>query len=76
MLLQRLAAAAREPDPQRRAGLLQEAEARLLDASPIMPIYFYVTKHLVKPWVQGYEPNILDHNYSRYLRIDTAARGD
>mgnify|MGYP001819756387 FL=1 len=71
-----LVAAALEADPQRRAGLLREAEARLLEASPILPIYFYVTKHLVKPWVQGYEPNILDHNYSRYLRIDTAARGD
>jgi oligopeptide transport system substrate-binding protein len=71
-----LAAAALETDPRRRAGLLREAETRLLDASPILPIYFYVTKHLVKPWVKGYEPNILDHNYSRYLRIDTAARGD
>jgi len=25
--------------------------------------------------VQGYEPGIMDHNYSRDLSIDTGARG-
>ena len=64
-------------DPRERLRILRRCEEIITrEECIILPIYFYVTKHLVKPWVQGYEPNILDHNYSRYLRIDTAARGD
>lgn len=70
-----LAAAAVETDPGRRAQMMREAEARLLAAAPVVPLYFYVTKHLVKPWVRGFQPDVLDHNYTRYLSIDTAARG-
>ena len=36
---------------------------------PIIPIYFYVSKHLVKPWVGGYDSNIMDHHYSKDLYI-------
>jgi oligopeptide transport system substrate-binding protein len=32
---------------------------------PIIPLYFYVSKHLVKPWVGGYQPNIMDHHHTR-----------
>ena len=34
-----------------------------------MPIYSYVSKHLIKPYVAGWEPNILDHTYSKDLYI-------
>jgi oligopeptide transport system substrate-binding protein len=47
----------------------------MIDQYPVVPLYFYVTKRLVKPWVQGYKPGIMDHNYSRDLSIDTKARG-
>lgn len=64
-----LAAAAAEADPARRQGLLAEAE-RLLQADwPVLPIYTYVSKHLVKPWVQGWQDNALDIHYSKDLRI-------
>ncbi|RMF98401.1 MAG: peptide ABC transporter substrate-binding protein, partial [Gammaproteobacteria bacterium] len=61
--------AAQEADPQQRAELLQEAERVLLEDLPIMPLYFYVSKHLVKPWVRGFEPNIMDHHLSRHMYI-------
>ena len=64
-----LAAASAEPDIARRAGYLQEAERVMLADQPLMPLYFYVTKRMVKPWVQGYEGNIMDHVYTRHLRI-------
>jgi len=64
-----LAAASAEPDIARRAGHLQEAERAMLADQPLMPLYFYVTKRMVKPWVQGYEGNIMDHIYTRHLRI-------
>ena len=41
----------------------------LLEDLPIIPIYFYVSKHLVKPWVGGWEPNIMDHHYTKDLHI-------
>jgi len=62
-------AAAVETDLDKRALLLQEAERIVLYESPVIPIYFYVTKRLVKPWVGGYVPNIMDHTYTKDLYI-------
>lgn len=64
-----LAQAAREPDAQRRREMLQSAERRLLEDGPILPIYFYASKHLVKPWIEGWQDNVLDYHYSKDLRI-------
>lgn len=61
---------AREGDPERRRDLMQAAERRVLDAYPVLPIYFYTNKHLVKPYVRGFEANIMDHNYSRHFRVE------
>ncbi|MCP4000809.1 MAG: peptide ABC transporter substrate-binding protein [Gammaproteobacteria bacterium] len=64
-----LDAAAVENDPLIRAKFMQDAEQILLAEAPIMPVYFYVSKHLVKPWVGGFVPNIMDHVYSKDLYI-------
>ena len=64
-----LAAASAEPDAARRAEYLQQAELLMLADQPILPLYFYVTKRMVKPWVQGYEGNIMDRIYARHLSI-------
>jgi len=62
-------AAAREIDLERRAEILEEAERVLLRDMPIMPLYFYATTRLVKPWVAGFEQNIMNHHHSKDLRI-------
>ncbi|HVT34451.1 MAG TPA: ABC transporter substrate-binding protein, partial [Nevskiaceae bacterium] len=64
-----LAQAAVEPDVARRRELLQQAERQVLTDWPVLPIYYYVSKHLVKSYVQGWEDNILDYHYSKDLRI-------
>jgi oligopeptide transport system substrate-binding protein len=64
-----LAAAARDGDPVRRMATLAAAERLMLDDMPIVPLYFYVSKKMVKPWVAGMEANIMDHHHSRHLRI-------
>jgi oligopeptide transport system substrate-binding protein len=61
--------ASAELDSQRRHALMAEAEALLLEDLPIMPIYHYVSPRLVKPWVAGFVPNIMERHYSKHLRI-------
>jgi oligopeptide transport system substrate-binding protein len=58
-----------ELNPELRARLLMQAEGILLGDMPIIPIYFYVSKHLIKPWVGGRQPNIMDHHYTKNLYI-------
>jgi oligopeptide transport system substrate-binding protein len=64
-----VAAIAVEIDAARRRELMQQAEALLLRDHAILPIYSYVSKHLIKPYVGGWQPNILNHSYSKNLYI-------
>ena len=66
-LLERAAASV---DSTERAALIASAERRLLSDYPIVPIYFYVSKHLVSPRVLGFEDNALDRHPSRYLSFE------
>lgn len=61
--------AAREVDPARRRALLEEAERVLLAAHPLIPVYFYVNKHLVSPRVRGWYDNVLNVVYSKDLEL-------
>ena len=65
-----VAQAAAAPDPARRRALLEQAERVLLEDLPVLPLYFYVSKHLIKPHVRGWQPNVMDHHYSRHFRIE------
>jgi len=58
---------ARERSPERRNRMMREAERLLLEDNPIMPVYTYVSKRLVDPHVQGWQSNVMDHHYSRYM---------
>jgi oligopeptide transport system substrate-binding protein len=55
-----------------RNALLAQAEARLLASQPMIPLYFYTSKHLVKPTVHGFRANPLDHHASRFMTLDSA----
>lgn len=64
-----LAKAVRESDTSQRRALLEEAERTMLADHPLLPIYFYVSKHLVKPRVQGWSDNVMNVQYSKDLRL-------
>jgi len=64
----RLLAAAMAGQPADQQRLLREAERVAIDDYPIAPVYFYVSKHLVAPSVDGFRANALDRNPTRYLR--------
>ena len=61
--------ATRQPDPARRRALLEEAERLMLADHPLLPIYFYVNKHLVKPYVSGWTDNVMNVQYSKDLAL-------
>jgi oligopeptide transport system substrate-binding protein len=61
--------AGEEPDPAKRMSLLTEAETVLLDESPILPIYFYVSTNLVNPRVQGFFNTVQDEHPLKLLRV-------
>lgn len=54
-------------DNTERQQLIRQAEQQLLNDQVIIPIYHYVSRHLVKPDIKGYQANPLDHHYSRYM---------
>jgi len=64
-----LGAAAVEIDAARRGELLQSAERIVLRDHPLIPLYFYVNKHLVKPEVDGWYDNVMDVVYSKHLAL-------
>jgi oligopeptide transport system substrate-binding protein len=61
--------AATQDDPTRRRYNLEEAERVLLADHPVIPVYFYVSKHLVSPRVRGCQDNVLDYHYSHHLSL-------
>jgi oligopeptide transport system substrate-binding protein len=65
--------AADEVDLARRRAALEEAERLMLADHPLLPLYFYVNKHLVKPYVHGWTDNVMNVQYSRRIRLDETA---
>jgi oligopeptide transport system substrate-binding protein len=64
-----LTRAAGEVDPASRRALLEEAERLMLRDHPLIPLYFYVNKHLVKPEVEGWYDNVMNVVYSKDLGL-------
>ena len=55
-----IARAAKETDAQARMKIFAEAEAILVRETPIFPIYVYTTTMLVRPGLEGLEPNLMN----------------
>ncbi len=56
-------------DNAARLRLLAGAEALLFKDEPVIPVFYYGRRYLVKPYVRGFEPNQRAVNPSRYLSI-------
>lgn len=61
--------AAESADQLRRRIILERAEKLMLSDYPVIPIYFYVSRRLIKPYVKGARPTPLNRLYSKYLAI-------
>ena len=60
----------REPDPQKRYELLARAEALLLDAQPVIPLYTQATNWMKKPYVKGMYPNPVTLHAWKFVYIE------
>jgi oligopeptide transport system substrate-binding protein len=65
----KMRAAAETTDLAARAELLAEAEKIYLAEVPSIPILTYSSRALVSDKIEGYEDNILDDHFSRWLSI-------
>jgi oligopeptide transport system substrate-binding protein len=61
--------ASHQTDVAARRALLEKAERTMLADHPLIPLYFYVNKHLVKPELQGWYDNVMDVVYSQDLEL-------
>ncbi len=50
-----------------RADLISRADTLLQQQLPMIPLYFYVSRHLVDPELKGYLDNFSDQHLSRYM---------
>ncbi len=64
-----------EPDPIRRMQQLAKAEGILLEDQPVVPLFFYVSRRVVKPWVKGWDDSLLDYHPTRHMYIEAPADG-
>ncbi|HOY61774.1 MAG: Periplasmic oligopeptide-binding protein precursor [bacterium ADurb.Bin236] len=62
--------AAMEGDADERMKMFHDAEEILMKEMPIMPIYFYVNKNLVKDFVKGMHFNMRDLHILKYVYLE------
>jgi ABC-type oligopeptide transport system substrate-binding subunit len=70
-----LARASREVNAGRRRTLLENAERVMIGGQPVIPLYFYVSKHLVGAEVRGWRDNAMNVVYSKDLAKDRVKPG-
>ncbi|WP_162846720.1 peptide ABC transporter substrate-binding protein [Marinicella litoralis] len=54
-------------DPSLLNKLTIQAEQILSDELPVIPLYHYVSRHLVAKHIKGYHDNLMDKHLSRYI---------
>jgi len=57
-------------DPGAQRHFLREAQARLLDAQPLAPLYFNTQNWLMRPYVHGWQQDALWNRYYPGLWLD------
>jgi len=70
MILRR---APRATTREERFGIFRDAETRLMQQMPIIPIYTYTSNHLVHPSVRGMPPNLMDAVNFKYVSLEPEA---
>ena len=56
-----------ETDTEKRNLKIGQAENILLHDIPVIPLYYYVSRHLVNNEILGYSDNVADRHLSKFL---------
>lgn len=64
-----LECAPRAPDRERRYRCFREAEALLMEAMPVIPVYFATRNYLTRPSVRGMPPNLLGYPLFKQVHL-------
>lgn len=59
--------AGRTANSMTRRQILEAAERVMMSDYPVIPIYFYASDRLVKPYIGGFHPTKMNRLYSKYL---------
>lgn len=62
--------AAAEQNKEQRYEYFQQAEQKLIDEMPVIPIYYYTRVYAIRPEVKNWNPNILDHHPWKHIYIE------
>lgn len=62
----------RAPTNEERFAYYQQAEDMLNAEMPILPIYQYVRRMLVRPEVKGWEHNLIDHRFYQGMSLEAS----
>ena len=65
-----MAQAAKAADPAQRGQLMQQAEKVMITDMPVLPLYFYTSKHALSPAVKGWVDNVQDFHLARWMSIE------
>ena len=57
-------------DATQRRELLEKAEALMMADQPLIPLYYYVAAHLVRPQIRGWTDNPMNIVYAKSLAKD------
>jgi oligopeptide transport system substrate-binding protein len=57
----------KQQDKQKRVRLILQAEDLITQTLPIIPLYYYVSRHMVNDKIKGYKDNVSDRHLSKYL---------
>lgn len=63
-----------EKDDARRLDYFHQAEQILMDEMPLIPLFVDVSRDVVRPYVEGYYPNLLDTHPLKDFRVDRAEK--
>ncbi|VAW41184.1 Oligopeptide ABC transporter, periplasmic oligopeptide-binding protein OppA (TC 3.A.1.5.1) [hydrothermal vent metagenome] len=54
-------------DLELKNQLIERAESILLHDMPVIPLYYYVSRHMVSGQLRGFKDNVADRHLSKYL---------
>jgi oligopeptide transport system substrate-binding protein len=60
-----------EFDKEKRFALVREAESRMLEAFPVLPLYWYTNTYLIDPRVRGWNPKLVDQRPFKYVYLES-----